>query len=46
MAATTRWVCRGPRLDLLDGKVVLDRRGAREAEILKTMNELNTLAPK
>ena len=32
-------------LYLLDGKVVLDRRGASEAEILKTMNELDTLAP-
>ncbi len=32
-------------LYLLDGKVVLDRRGATEAEILKTMNELDTLAP-
>ena len=30
---------------LLDGRVALDRRGATEAEILKTMNELDTLAP-
>ncbi len=32
-------------LYLLDGKIVLDRRGESEAEILKTMNELDTLAP-
>jgi putative ABC transport system ATP-binding protein len=32
-------------LFLLDGRVVLDRRGATEAEILKTMSELNALAP-
>ena len=30
---------------LLDGRIVLDSRGASEAEILKTMNELDTLAP-
>ena len=30
-------------LYLLDGQIVLDRRGATEAEILKTMNELDTL---
>jgi putative ABC transport system ATP-binding protein len=30
---------------LLDGRVALDRRGATEAEILKTMNELDALAP-
>ncbi len=30
---------------LLDGRIVLDARGATEAEILKTMNELDTLAP-
>jgi putative ABC transport system ATP-binding protein len=32
-------------LYLLDGLIVLDRRGESEAEILKTMNELETLAP-
>jgi putative ABC transport system ATP-binding protein len=32
-------------LYLLDGKVVLDRQGENEAEILKTMNELDSLAP-
>jgi len=32
-------------LYLLDGKVVLDRRGESEAEILVTMNELDKLAP-
>ncbi len=32
-------------LYLLDGKLVLDRQGATEAEILQTMNELDTLAP-
>jgi putative ABC transport system ATP-binding protein len=32
-------------LYLLDGKVVLDRHGESEAEILKTMNELDSLAP-
>jgi len=32
-------------LYLLDGLVVLDRRGDSEAEILKTMNELETLVP-
>ncbi len=32
-------------LYLVDGHVVLDRRGATESEILKTMNELDTLAP-
>lgn len=30
-------------LYLVDGKVVLDRSGATEAEILKTLNELDTL---
>ena len=30
---------------LLDGRIVLDSRGASEAEILKTMNELDALAP-
>jgi len=32
-------------LYLLDGKLVLDRQGATEAEILQTMNELDTLEP-
>jgi putative ABC transport system ATP-binding protein len=32
-------------LYLVDGKIVLDRRGASEAEILRTMNELDTLTP-
>ena len=32
-------------LYLLDGSVVLDRHGESEAEILKTMNELETFAP-
>jgi putative ABC transport system ATP-binding protein len=32
-------------LYLLDGRVVLDHRGATEAQILKTMNELDTLVP-
>jgi putative ABC transport system ATP-binding protein len=32
-------------LYLLDGRIVLDRRGESEAEILKTMNELDRLAP-
>jgi putative ABC transport system ATP-binding protein len=32
-------------LYILDGRLVLDRRGETEAEILKTMNELETLAP-
>jgi putative ABC transport system ATP-binding protein len=32
-------------LYILDGRVVLDRAGESEAEILKTMNELDSLAP-
>jgi putative ABC transport system ATP-binding protein len=31
---------------LLDGKLVLDRQGASEKEILETVNSLDTLAPK
>ena len=33
-------------LYLLDGKLVLDRQGASEKEILETVNSLDTLAPK
>jgi putative ABC transport system ATP-binding protein len=29
-------------LYLLDGRIVLDRRGESEAEILRTMNELDS----
>jgi putative ABC transport system ATP-binding protein len=32
-------------LYLVDGRVVLDQRGATDAEVRRTMNELDTLAP-